>query len=125
MTKSILLATCDRQLEIDLITYFQQDAFTIQTIRRGHKVVLEILENDYDFLIVDHFLEGLSGEELIQIVRRSRPQIPIIYITEKEDFEKSKHIMEEGILLRLFKPFDPYEYTFLRDLINFQGNNLN
>ncbi len=125
MTKSILLATCDRQLEIDIVKYFEKESLRIETIRHGHKVILEILDNDYDFLIVDQYLEGLSGEELIQIIRRSRPRIPIIYIAEKDDFEKSKRIMEEGILLRLLKPIDLYQYKFLKDLIVLNGNNLN
>ncbi len=125
MIKSILLATCDRQLEIDIVKYFEEESLRIETVRYGQKLILEILDNDYDFLIIDQFLEGLSGEELIQIIRRSRPHIPIIYIADKEDFEKSKRIMEEGILLRFFKPINSYQYRFLRDLIILNGNNLN
>jgi len=125
MIKSILLATCDRQLEIDIVKYFEKENLRIETVRHGQKLILEILDNDYDFLIIDQYLEGLSGEELIQIVRRSRPHVPIIYIAEKEDFEKSKRIMEEGILLRFFKPINSCQYRFLKDLIILNGNNLN
>ncbi len=125
MIISILLATCDRQLEIDIVKYFEQESVKIKTVRHGQKVILEILDVDYDFLVIDQFLEGLSGEELIQIIRKSRPHLPIIYIIEKEDIEKSKRIMEKGVLLRLLKPIDLYEYKFLRDLIVLNGNNLN
>lgn len=63
---------------------------TLLLTQRGHEVVtavdgrrgLEMVERDeFDLLILDLFMPEMDGFETIQLVRRSRPAIPIIVIS--------------------------------------------
>ena len=68
---------------------------------------LESLENfDYNLLIVDKNLPGLSGLELMQKVRELRPQAEFIVITGYASYQSAVEALRLGALDYLEKPFE-------------------
>lgn len=63
-----------------------------------------------DMLILDLMLPGMSGEELIQEVRRNfDTEIPILVISAKAALESKVQVLKGGADDYLTKPFEPEE----------------
>jgi FixJ family two-component response regulator len=66
-------------------------------------------------LILDIAMPGMSGPDLQQELRRRRQEIPIVYITAREDEAVRPRMLEQGAVECLFKPFSE---TALLEAIN-------
>jgi DNA-binding response OmpR family regulator len=60
---------------------------------------------DYDLIILDLMLPGLSGEELLRRVRRRNPHVPILVLTARAATEDKVSNFEAGADDYLTKPF--------------------
>jgi DNA-binding response OmpR family regulator len=60
---------------------------------------------DYDLIILDLMLPGLSGEELLRRVRRRNPHVPILVLTARAATEDKVTNFEAGADDYLTKPF--------------------
>lgn len=69
--------------------------------------VLESLQHDLpDVLLTDIRMPGMSGLELVQKIRDTRPQLPIIVMTAHADLDHAVSAYESGAFEYLPKPFD-------------------
>jgi DNA-binding response OmpR family regulator len=60
---------------------------------------------DYDLIILDLMLPGLSGEELLRRIRRRNHSVPILILTARDATEDKVHNFEVGADDYLTKPF--------------------
>ena len=56
-------------------------------------------------LILDIAMPGMSGPDLQRELRRRRQEIPIVFITGHGDETVRPHLLKEGAVECLFKPF--------------------
>jgi len=61
--------------------------------------------NDYDLIILDLMLPGLSGTEILERVRRKNTQVPILILTARDHMEDKVSNFEKGADDYLTKPF--------------------
>lgn len=92
-----------------------RDMFEFLLANSGYQVslaanaeeALESLENfDYNLLVVDKNLPGMSGLELMEKVRELRPQAEFIVITGYASYQSAVEALRLGALDYLEKPFD-------------------
>jgi DNA-binding response OmpR family regulator len=60
---------------------------------------------DYDLIILDLMLPGLSGTELLKRIRRKNQQVPILILTARDAMEQKVQHFEAGADDYLTKPF--------------------
>ena len=60
---------------------------------------------DYDLIILDLMLPGLSGTEILERVRRKNTQVPILVLTARDHMEDKVSNFEKGADDYLTKPF--------------------
>jgi DNA-binding response OmpR family regulator len=60
---------------------------------------------DYDLVILDLMLPGLTGGEILQRIRRKNQQVPILILTAREATEEKVRNFEAGADDYLTKPF--------------------
>jgi FixJ family two-component response regulator len=56
-------------------------------------------------LILDVAMPGMSGPELQKELNRRKIKIPIIFVTARRDEALRSHLIDEGAIACLFKPF--------------------
>jgi FixJ family two-component response regulator len=56
-------------------------------------------------LILDVTMAGMSGPELQKELNRRKIKIPIIFVTARRDESLRSHLIDEGAIACLFKPF--------------------
>ena len=89
------------------IIYLEGKGYNITPVNSGNEA-LEVLEKSmFQLVFLDENMPGLSGLETLSLIKRKRPNLPIVMITKNEE----ESIMEEAIGSKisdyLIKPVNP------------------
>jgi two-component system nitrogen regulation response regulator GlnG len=109
--KQIVVATIDRQIEETFSKDMTNGRFHIRFLRKGSDILLTILEEDIDLLIVDLEVAGIEGIDLIPIIRKSRPRLPLIVISKDFNYQIRQMVAQEGVTYQIFKPLSAKELS--------------
>ena len=94
--------------------------------RDGHEVVsaasgedaMQILQTSrFDILLVDIKMEGMSGLDVLRLVKESDPDVAVVMITAYGSISTAVEAMKKGAYDYLLKPFDPDALGVLIDRI--------
>jgi CheY-like chemotaxis protein len=77
--------------------------------------VMEIRDASLILILSDINMPGMSGLELLPVVRTARPDVPVIMITAYGDTETRRKAIEHGAEALLTKPID---FALLRQQID-------
>lgn len=72
--------------------------------RRGLELALDFV-NEYDVMLLDWMVPGVSGIEICRSVRKVNQQVPIIFLTAKNTVDDTVFGLEAGANDYLKKPF--------------------
>ena len=97
--------------EIDLlkphVIFLEGKGHVVTTVNSGNDAVDEINSNNFDIVLLDENMPGLSGLETLEQIKIRKPGVPIVMITKSEE----ESIMDEAIGGRiadyLIKPVNP------------------
>ena len=64
-----------------------------------------LAEEDYDVILTDISMPGLSGVELLGRARESRPEVRVIVLSGINDQEHARGLLRLGAFAYLAKPF--------------------
>lgn len=102
-----LLIVDDEPVVRDMFEFLLANSGYQVNLAANAEEALESLENfDYNLLIVDKNLPGLSGLELMRRVRELRPQAEFIVITGYASYQSAVEALRLGALDYLEKPFE-------------------
>ena len=80
-------------------------AFAIMPKQRAEEFLASESLSETQCLILDIFLQGMSGPELIKELSNRRVVVAVIFVTANVDDALRCSLMEEGAVECLFKPF--------------------
>lgn len=109
MSERLLLVDDDKSLNELLSQYLSGSGFEVSTVSSGEKAI-SMLQQDssFDLLVIDVMMPGITGLELLPIIR-SRWNIPVIMLTGRgEDIDRILGL-EMGADDYLAKPCNPRE----------------
>jgi len=111
----ILIGSSDKELRRAIGESIRRN-FVRETILVGETsdFLLEILDKKIDLTIIDLNLSGLPIEKTIGILRRCRPTVPVIVLSDDYSVATGSRIMEQGVFYYLYKPLD---MEHLREII--------
>ena len=78
----------------------------VETFDSAHGVLKSLESSSPSVIITDIKMPGTSGLVLLDQVRESRPEIPVIIMTAHSDLESAVQSYEHGAWEYLPKPFD-------------------
>lgn len=79
--------------------------FTVDLMRDGLDGLHQALTEDYDLLVLDVMLPGLDGWEVLQQVRQEGKQMPVLFLTARDQVKDRVKGLELGADDYLVKPF--------------------
>ncbi len=100
----IMVASIDVNIQSSLGELFDSEHYCVETINRAGEVLLALLERTVDLMIFDLDLQGIMGPELLPVIRKLRPRLPIILVTEDYTLSIRKIAAEQGMTYQTFKP---------------------
>ncbi len=104
--KTILIASDDKTTTECILNIIDKEQFNAICLRKASEVLLSILDVDLDLLTIDTELSGISGIEAMPIIKKLRPNVPIIIVSSDNSFEVGQQIAELGIWSSLNKPIE-------------------
>jgi two-component system, NtrC family, response regulator AtoC len=105
MAKSILIVEDDDLMRSFLSTVLREDEFSVEEARSGEEALSRLLRSEFDLVISDLKMPGLSGLDLLRKGREEHPETRWVLITAYGSIESAVDAMKAGASDYLTKPF--------------------
>jgi len=83
----------------------EKKGYEVETFTESLAALRRLRERDFDIVISDLKMEGLSGMEILTEVKQRSPRTEVIVITGFATMETAKESFQKGVLDFLAKPF--------------------
>lgn len=97
--------------EIDLlkghIVFLEKKGYAVQTCSNGPDAIDLCRENNYDLILLDENMPGLSGLETLAAIKETTPNVPIVMVTKNEAEDLMDQAIGSKIADYLLKPVNP------------------
>jgi len=99
----------------------QEENFAVDTYVDGISGLEAALSNDYDLILLDWMIPGLSGIEVCRQIRKVKNEVPIIFLTAKDTVHDTVFGLEAGANDYIKKPFE-FEELLARVRVQLRKN---
>lgn len=85
----------------------EEEGFAVDTAdngKQGLQLALDYLE-EYDIILLDWMLPGMSGIEILRNIRKEDPTVPVIFLTARDTTDDAVFGLETGANDYIRKPF--------------------
>lgn len=103
--KRILVVDDDAELRETLQEALEGENYQVSIGRNGDEGIRLAKEMDFDLIMLDLVMPGLSGMESLLLLRRDHPRVKIIMMTAFSTIENAVEAMRRGADDYLTKPF--------------------
>ncbi len=101
----ILLVEDDEQLNRSLVFQLEKEGLLVDACMDGEEALYYIEQNIHDLILLDRMIPGISGTELLEKMRKSHNQTPVILITALGTLDDKVTGLDLGADDYLVKPF--------------------
>lgn len=108
----ILLAEDDLDLNQLISSHLKKQGYRVTSVYNGIDALNEFANCHYDLILSDIMMPLLDGYELAKEIRRINQEIPIIFMTARDDKLSKQLGYRAGIDDYITKPFDVDELLF-------------
>lgn len=84
----------DRRMVAGMLA--QEKSYTIQLANNGSEAVSFLQQSSPDLVLADLFMPGMDGMELLQVIRREYPLIPVVLMTSRGSEEIAVQALQNG-----------------------------
>lgn len=105
----LLVAEDDGALNALVCTYLRAEGYDVTSCRDGREAWEALSSDNYDMLITDIMMPQMDGFELAERVRERNKNIPIVFMTARDDKPSKQRGYGAGIDEYVTKPFDADE----------------
>ena len=102
----ILVVEDDKDLNCTVCAYLQQSGFEVTGCMNAMEAYEAMYGNMFDLIISDIMMPGIDGYEFAETVRQLNQEIPILFVTARDDFSSKKRGFMVGIDDYMVKPVD-------------------
>ena len=104
MGASVVVATDDLSMRDELGPFFKNRDYVVSFEKIGSRAILKLLEQDVDIFILDLKDDDNSNLDLINIIQKTRPRLPIVALSEDTSIERVRDLVERGVFYCAMKP---------------------
>lgn len=101
--KSILIIEDDTNINQMIAEYLQDNGYRCTQAFSGSEGALRIEMAEYDLVLLDLMLPGMTGEELI---KKLTGRVPVIVLSAKNELDSKIELLSSGASDYICKPFD-------------------
>lgn len=102
----ILLADDDHNFATILKLELEEEHHQVDYVPNGVEAILKCIANPYDCVLLDLVMPGLGGLDALKIIKRLRPETPVITISGKAGPKEMSESLSCGAQKCLKKPFN-------------------
>ncbi|UVC31991.1 response regulator transcription factor [Pantoea sp. SOD02] len=105
----VLLVEDDQMIGCAVQAALKDASYAADWVRDGEQALLSLRTHDYDLVLLDLGLPAKNGFEVLDEVRRSGNQVPLVVVTARDALEDRLHGLDAGADDYLLKPFEMSE----------------
>ena len=111
MSHKILVVDDDADIRDLVSTKLESSGYVVETAGDGVTGLELATKNDYSLVISDVMMPGMSGVDMVRMMRAAEPPIsvPVILLTAKNQERDIESGFAAGITDYVVKPFSPRE----------------
>ncbi|MEW6713632.1 MAG: sigma-54 dependent transcriptional regulator [Nitrospirota bacterium] len=111
MAFKILIAEDEEITLNNILDTLQDEGYDVSGTKNGADALMKMEKENFDLLITDIKMPGLSGMELLEKIKEKYPVTEVIIITGFGSIGSAVEAMKKGALDYIAKPFDLDELT--------------
>jgi len=104
---NILVVDDESVIREGLTRILEGDTFSVDAAKNGHAAIEMLQQKEFDLIITDLKMPGMSGFEVLNAVKILQPDVPVIMITGFATVETAVEAMKSGTVDYIVKPFTP------------------
>lgn len=101
----ILIVEDEEKVSRFIVRGLLAERFAVDAARDGNAGLELATEYQYDLIILDLMLPGMSGTDILRRVRRDNPNVPVLVLTARDALSSKVENFEAGADDYLTKPF--------------------
>jgi two-component system, NtrC family, response regulator AtoC len=105
--RRLLVVDDDRAMREMLTSLFKERGLAVEEAPSAGAALARAAEQDFDVVLSDVRMPGLSGVELVGQLRKLRPGTPVVLMTAFGSIDSAVEAMRTGAFDYLTKPFEP------------------
>ncbi|MBI5846527.1 MAG: sigma-54-dependent Fis family transcriptional regulator [Nitrospirae bacterium] len=90
-----------------LSAILKKDGYEVTTAKSGEEALTRCIGGDFDTVVTDYRLPGITGSDLLAKLREAGNQVPIILMTAYGSIDRAVEAMTKGAFNYLAKPVSP------------------
>ena len=106
MIFKILVIDDEPILRDSLEVALKTSGYDVLTARTGEEGLEQFRKENPDLILLDHWLPGINGDEVLRRIKEEDPDIPILVMTAQGSIEMAVSLMKMGAFDFLVKPFE-------------------
>ena len=88
MPGRILLIDDDAILCSELIDILREEGYSASSISNSKEAIAAVMADNYDLYLLDYKMEGMTGIDLLKILREKNLKSPVLFISGKPNLDK-------------------------------------
>jgi two-component system response regulator FlrC len=105
--KCILVVEDDFELQEAVAETLKLAGFKVRTANNGIEALSVLERCEVDMVVSDVSMPGMDGIELLENIRKTHTQLPVLIVTAYADVSKAVSAMRLGAVDFMIKPFEP------------------
>jgi len=119
----ILLVDDEANVRTVFSDVLKRAGYRVKAVEDGHKAVKEVEEKTYNLALVDLRMPKMDGIEVLENIKKRKPEIPVIIYTGYGSVTTAVEAMRKGAADYLNKPFSPEELKLaIKKVLEQKGN---
>jgi two-component system alkaline phosphatase synthesis response regulator PhoP/two-component system response regulator ResD len=104
--KHTLVVDDDRAIRTLLKILLEDSGYTVDTAQNGWEGLMKLGHADYDLVLLDYLMPGLTGLMVLQHIQERYPFLPVVMLTGHTDCRLEARAIAAGARACLYKPFN-------------------
>lgn len=101
----ILVVDDDRDMRENIVEILTDDDFQISAAKNGEEALEQTSKTAFDLVLLDLIMPGISGMEVLPLLKRESPAIRVIMVTAFSTIDNAVDAMRKGADDYITKPF--------------------
>ncbi|PFA67450.1 response regulator [Bacillus sp. AFS015802] len=117
----ILIAEDEEVLRMLMVDTLEDEGHELDEAADGQEAINQIMENDYDLILLDYMMPLYTGLEVIEKIRNSpeKSTVKIMMVSAKSQQADKELVLKSGADYFIAKPYSPAELLQrIEDILN-------
>lgn len=102
----LLIVDDEEKVRVYLARLLERRGHEVETAANGESAIARAADRDFDVVLLDILMPGMSGMEVLTRLKALKPKMPVIMLTGNLSVKTGVDSLKQGAFTYLTKPID-------------------